>query len=72
MVQNEGLQRLKEERDAAVEQKQELQQQLEVLKRRRKYNNGTFPFKFAVAVGLIGMCMGFLLNLLLSSPSTAE
>jgi len=66
---NQTLQSLKEERDAAVRQTQQLQLDLEVLKRRRnrKVDPG-FSFRFALIVGLIGIMAGFLLNLL-SSPS---
>ncbi|CAA2974801.1 vesicle-associated protein 2-1 [Olea europaea var. sylvestris] len=66
---NQTLQSLKEERDAAVRQTQQLQLELEVLKRRRnrKIDSG-FSFIFALIVGLIGIMAGFLLNLL-TSPS---
>uniref|UniRef100_A0A5B7C2G7 Putative Plant VAMP (Vesicle-associated membrane protein) family protein n=1 Tax=Davidia involucrata TaxID=16924 RepID=A0A5B7C2G7_DAVIN len=68
---NQALQGLKDERDAAVRQAQQLQQELEILKRRwnRKSDPG-FSFTFALFVALIGIMVGFLLNLSLSSPST--
>ncbi|XP_073131159.1 vesicle-associated protein 2-1 isoform X2 [Henckelia pumila] len=65
------LQRLQDERDKAVRQTQQLQQDLEILKRQR--NRGSvegFSFKFLLLVGLIGITAGFLLKLLLSTPST--
>uniref|UniRef100_A0A7N0VF38 MSP domain-containing protein n=1 Tax=Kalanchoe fedtschenkoi TaxID=63787 RepID=A0A7N0VF38_KALFE len=63
------LQRLKSERDAAVLQTQQLQKELEMLKRRRqRRNNSGFSFKFALLVGFIGVMTGFLLNLSISSP----
>lgn len=68
---NQAFQRLKEERDSAVRQTQTLQQELDILKRRR-YRKGDpgFSFTFAIFVGLIGLMVGFLLNLSLSSPPT--
>lgn len=67
---NQVLQRLKEERDNVVRQAQQLQQELEFLKRRRnKKSDPGFSFPFALFVGLIGMMVGFLLKLLSSSPS---
>ncbi|XAR54898.1 hypothetical protein NMG60_11030228 [Bertholletia excelsa] len=69
---NPGLQRLKEERDAAVRQTQQLMQELELLKRRgNRKNDPGFSLKFALLVGLIGIMVGLLLNLTLSSPSPA-
>lgn len=66
---NSALQRLKDERDAAVRQTQLLQQDLDMLKRRgqRKGVRG-FSLMFAAFVGLIGIMVGLILNLLLSSP----
>ncbi|KAM7525488.1 hypothetical protein LguiA_015390 [Lonicera macranthoides] len=69
---NEVLMRLKDERDAAVKQAQQVQQDLEMMKRRRNRKSGSgFSFKFALLVALIGIVGGFLLKLYLSSPSTA-
>ncbi|KAI5655780.1 hypothetical protein M9H77_32967 [Catharanthus roseus] len=67
---NQALQHLKEERDAAVRQTQQLQQELEFLKRRRsKKSDPGFSFPFALFVGVIGLMVGFLLKLIFSSPS---
>ncbi|GMH29777.1 hypothetical protein Nepgr_031620 [Nepenthes gracilis] len=67
---NQVLQPLKEERDAAVQQTQQLQQELEMLKRRRqRRSNPGFSIKFALFAAAIGVALGFLLKLLLSSPS---
>lgn len=67
---NQVLQRLKEERDAAVRQTQQLQQELEILKKRRnRKGDAGFSMVFALFVGLIGLMVGFLLKLLFSSPS---
>ncbi|XP_059645100.1 vesicle-associated protein 2-1 [Cornus florida] len=68
---NKALQRLKDDRDAAVRQTQQLHQELEMMKRRRnRKSDPSFSFKFAIFVGLIGIMVGFLLNLSLSSPAT--
>ncbi|CAI9095644.1 OLC1v1031641C7 [Oldenlandia corymbosa var. corymbosa] len=68
---NQVLQHLKEERDAALRQKQQLQQQLEILKRgRNRKGDPGFSLMFAFFVGLIGMMVGFLFKLLFSSPSS--
>ncbi|KAG4156335.1 hypothetical protein ERO13_D03G167700v2 [Gossypium hirsutum] len=67
-----AIQHLKDERDTAVRQTVQLQQELDFLKRQRKRSNGSsFSFVFASLVGLIGITVGFLLNLSLASPSTA-
>ncbi|KAG8495894.1 hypothetical protein CXB51_007508 [Gossypium anomalum] len=67
-----AIQHLKDERDVAVRQTVQLQQELDFLERQRKRSNGSsFSFVFASLVGLIGITVGFLLNLSLASPSTA-
>ncbi|KAG2679793.1 hypothetical protein I3760_11G067100 [Carya illinoinensis] len=67
---NQALQLLKAERDAAVRQTQQLQQELDMLKRRRsrKSDNG-FSLTFAIFAALIGIMVGFLMNLSLFSSS---
>ncbi|XP_023005539.1 vesicle-associated protein 2-1-like isoform X1 [Cucurbita maxima] len=67
----QAVQRLKDERDIAIRQTHQLQQELGMLKR-RKYRKGDpgFSFTFAIFVGIIGIMAGFLLNLTLSSPGT--
>ncbi|KAL2903054.1 Vesicle-associated protein 2-1 [Bienertia sinuspersici] len=66
------LQRVKEERDAAVRQTKQLQQELELWKRRRqRRNNSGFSCRFSLFVAMIGIMLGFLLKLSLSSPTTA-
>ncbi|KAM2726335.1 hypothetical protein EV2_038786 [Malus domestica] len=68
---NSAFQRLKEERDASVRQTQQLQQELDTLKRRRfRKGDPGFSFTFAIFVGLIGLMVGFLLKFSLSSPTT--
>ncbi|WOG85784.1 hypothetical protein DCAR_0104977 [Daucus carota subsp. sativus] len=69
---NQVLQRLRDERDAAVRQTQQLQRDVERVKRQRSRGNElTFSFKFALYVALFGIASGFLLNLWLSSAPTA-
>ncbi|XVE57575.1 hypothetical protein DITRI_Ditri04bG0101000 [Diplodiscus trichospermus] len=66
---NSTVQQLKDERDAAVRQTLQLQQELDFMKRRRQHRNDSgFSITFAAFVGLIGIMVGFLLNLSLSSP----
>ncbi|KAJ8774492.1 hypothetical protein K2173_016938 [Erythroxylum novogranatense] len=66
-----AVQRLKDERDAAVRQAHQLQQELDILKRRRyRKSDPNFSLMFAFVVGLIGIMVGFLLKLSLSSPPT--
>ncbi|KAJ8754418.1 hypothetical protein K2173_002869 [Erythroxylum novogranatense] len=68
---NSAIQRLRDERDVAVRQTDQLQQELDMLKRRRyRKSDPGFSVTFAFVVGLIGIMVGFLLNLSLSSPST--
>ncbi|KAF4374787.1 hypothetical protein F8388_020308 [Cannabis sativa] len=68
---NQTIQQLKEERDLAIRQTLQLQVELD-LARRRKNRKGDpgFSFRFAVIVGFIGIMVGFLFNLLSSSPTT--
>ncbi|XP_027910099.1 vesicle-associated protein 2-1 isoform X1 [Vigna unguiculata] len=64
------LQNLKEERDAAVRQTRQLQQEVDMLKRRRnRKGDPGFSFIFAIFVGVLGVLLGFLFKLLFSSPS---
>ncbi|KAG5228801.1 vesicle-associated protein [Salix suchowensis] len=68
---NSAVQNLKDERHAAVQQTQLLQQELDLLRRRRyRKTDPGFSLMFAFVVGLVGIIVGFLLNLSLSSPST--
>ncbi|XP_077235114.1 vesicle-associated protein 2-1-like [Tasmannia lanceolata] len=65
------LQRVKEERESVLQQNQQLQQELEMLKRRRnRKSDAGFSLMFAAFVGVIGVMVGFLLNLALSAPPT--
>ncbi|KAK7252702.1 hypothetical protein RIF29_36846 [Crotalaria pallida] len=67
---SQALQLLKEERDAAARQTRQLQQELDMLKRRRSRSDPGFSVTFAAFVGVIGILLGFLLKLIFSSPST--
>ncbi|XP_057476195.1 vesicle-associated protein 2-1-like [Actinidia eriantha] len=68
---NQAVRRIKDERDTAVRQTRELQQELEMLKRRTNQKSDPgFSLMFSLFVGAIGIMVGFLLNLSLSSPST--
>lgn len=70
---DDALHRVKEERDAAVRQTQQLQQELEMLKKRRLQNSTHgFSFKFVLLVAIIGILLGFFLKLSLSSPTTSD
>ena len=63
------IQRLKEERDAAVKQTQQLHHELEMVKKRRKNSGNGISLKLAALVGLIGLIIGFILKLTLASPT---
>ncbi|XP_045788388.1 vesicle-associated protein 2-1-like isoform X2 [Trifolium pratense] len=68
---SQTLQQLKEERDAAARETRQLQQELDMLKRRRnRRSDPGLSFTFAMFVGLIGILFGFLLKLSLSLPPT--
>ncbi|KAG4973058.1 Vesicle-associated protein 2-1 [Glycine soja] len=68
---SQALQNLKEERDAAARQTRQLQQELDMLKKRRnRRSDPGFSLTFAIFVGLLGALLGFLMKLLFSSPST--
>lgn len=68
---NEAVQRAKEERDSAVRQTHRLQQELDLLRRRRNRNSDQdFSLTFAAFVGLVGIMVGFILNLTFSTPPT--
>ncbi|XP_061354820.1 vesicle-associated protein 2-1-like [Gastrolobium bilobum] len=68
---SQTLQRLMEERDATVIQTRQLQQELDMLKRRRnRRSDSGFSFNFVMFVGIIGFLVGLLLKLSLSSPPT--
>nr|CAD1844958.1 unnamed protein product [Ananas comosus var. bracteatus] len=66
------VQRLREERDATIQQNHQLQRELEMLKRRKnRKRDAGFSLTFAAFAGLIGLLLGFIMNLALSSPPAA-
>lgn len=68
---NQAVQLLKEEIEAAARQTRQLQQELDMLRRRRNQRGDPgFSLSFAFFVGLLGFLLGFLLKFLFSSPST--
>ncbi|KAK4769729.1 hypothetical protein SAY87_030261 [Trapa incisa] len=67
---NQAVRRAKEERDAVIRHTKQLQQELNMLKKRMQKSNSGFSFKFSVFVALIGLMAGLLLNLSLSSTSS--
>ncbi|XP_072960405.1 vesicle-associated protein 2-1-like isoform X1 [Typha angustifolia] len=65
------VQRLKEETDFTLRQNQQMQRELEMLKRRKtRKSDAGFSLTFAAFAGLIGVTVGLLLNLLISAPPT--
>ncbi|XP_010529988.1 PREDICTED: vesicle-associated protein 2-1-like isoform X2 [Tarenaya hassleriana] len=63
------IHRLKEERDAAVKLMQQLQQELETLRRRKSQKSDAgFTLKLAAIVGLVGIIIGYILKFTFSSP----
>lgn len=68
---NQAVQLLKGEIEAAARQTRQLQQELDMLRRRRNQRGDPgFSLTFAFFVGLLGFLLGFLLKFLFSSPST--
>ncbi|THU56758.1 hypothetical protein C4D60_Mb11t20590 [Musa balbisiana] len=66
------LQHLKEERDTILQQNHQFQRELDMLKRRRnRKSDAGFSLTFAAFAGLVGIMVGFILNLTLSTPPTA-
>ncbi|CAO2039910.1 unnamed protein product, partial [Urochloa humidicola] len=64
------IQRLKDERDNMLQQNQQMQRELDVLRRRRSRKGDTgFSLTFAAFAGLIGVLVGLLMSLIFSSPS---
>uniref|UniRef100_A0A0D9YVS0 MSP domain-containing protein n=1 Tax=Oryza glumipatula TaxID=40148 RepID=A0A0D9YVS0_9ORYZ len=66
------IQRLKDERDNMLQQNQQMQRELDVIRRRRSRKSDTgFSLTFAAFVGLIGLLVGLLMSLIFSSPQPA-
>ncbi|XP_062222587.1 vesicle-associated protein 2-1-like [Phragmites australis] len=63
------IQRLKEERDNMLQQNQQMQRELDVLRRRRsRKGDSGFSLTFAAFAGVIGLLVGLLMSLIFSSP----
>nr|XP_010933583.2 vesicle-associated protein 2-1 isoform X1 [Elaeis guineensis] len=68
----QAVQHLKEERDAILQQNQQLQRELVILKRRRnRKSDAGFSLTFTAFAGLVGLMVGVILNFMFSSPPTA-
>ncbi|KAL5208700.1 hypothetical protein ABZP36_033135 [Zizania latifolia] len=66
------IQRLKEERDNTLQQNQQMQRELDVIRRRRsRKSDSDFSVTFAAFAGLIGLLIGLLMSLIFSSPQAA-
>jgi len=69
LIQIQTIQRLKDERDNMLQKNQQMQRELDVLRRRRSRKGDTgFSLTFAAFAGLIGVLVGLLLSLIFSSP----
>lgn len=63
------IQCLKEERDNNLQQNQQMQRELDVLRRRRsRKGDAGFSLTFAAFAGIIGLLVGLLMSLIFSSP----
>ncbi|KAM0935517.1 putative major sperm protein (MSP) [Dioscorea sansibarensis] len=66
------VQRLRAERDTTMQRNQQLQRELETLKRHRdRKGDADFSLTFAALAGLVGLLLGMVLKYTLSSPPTA-
>ncbi|KAG8071659.1 hypothetical protein GUJ93_ZPchr0006g44125 [Zizania palustris] len=67
------IQRLKEERDNTLQQNQQMQRELDVLRRRRsRKSDAGFSITFAAFAGIIGLLVGLLMSLIFSSPQATS
>ncbi|KAF7085270.1 hypothetical protein CFC21_088720 [Triticum aestivum] len=63
------IQRLKDERDNNLQQNQQMQRELDMLRRRRsRKGDAGFSLTFAAFAGIIGLLVGLLMSLIFSSP----
>ncbi|XP_024995377.1 vesicle-associated protein 2-1-like [Cynara cardunculus var. scolymus] len=65
---NQAIQDARASRDAARKEADKLKQELEMLKRKSSTSDAGFSMKVAIVAGVIGIMVGFLLNLVMSSP----
>ncbi|KAE8702016.1 Vesicle-associated protein 1-4 [Hibiscus syriacus] len=56
------ISKLTEEKNSAIQQNNKLQQELGLLRREAKRNQGGIPFVYVFLVGLIGIILGYLLK----------
>ncbi|KAH7519618.1 vesicle-associated protein 1-2 [Ziziphus jujuba] len=54
--------KLTEEKNSAIQQNRQLQQELELLRRGGRKGHGGIPFIYVIVVGLIGIILGYLLK----------
>lgn len=65
---NQAIQTARAAKDAAVKEATQLQQELDTLKRRNQKKSPGFSIKLAIAAGLIGIMVGFILKMVLAAP----
>ncbi|KAI3756567.1 hypothetical protein L1987_56388 [Smallanthus sonchifolius] len=65
---NQAIQTARAARDAAVKEATQLQQELDMVKKKNKKKSPGFSIRLAITAGLIGIMIGLLLKLVLSSP----
>uniref|UniRef100_A0A0E0R258 MSP domain-containing protein n=1 Tax=Oryza rufipogon TaxID=4529 RepID=A0A0E0R258_ORYRU len=66
------IQRLKDERDTTLQQNQQMQRELDVIRRRRsRKSDAGFSLTFAAFAGLIGVLIGLLMSLIFPPPQAA-
>ncbi|KAI5647431.1 hypothetical protein M9H77_33436 [Catharanthus roseus] len=56
------ISKLTEEKNAAIQQKNRVQQEMDLLKRESNRSRGGIPFMYVIIVGLIGVLLGYLLK----------
>ncbi|KAL4565729.1 hypothetical protein LXL04_029832 [Taraxacum kok-saghyz] len=68
---NQAVQTARAARDSAVREASQLQQELEMLKKKKNQKTGSgFTFKLAIVAGVIGILVGFILKLAMASSSS--
>ncbi|KAI7743418.1 hypothetical protein M8C21_011269 [Ambrosia artemisiifolia] len=65
---NQAIQTARAARDAAVKEAAQLQQELDMLKKKNQKKSPGLSIRLAITAGLIGIMVGLLLKLALSSP----
>ncbi|XP_076944985.1 vesicle-associated protein 2-1-like isoform X1 [Bidens hawaiensis] len=68
LTSNQAVQTARAARDAAVKETTQLQQELDMLKKRNQKKSHGFSIRLAITAGVIGIMVGLLLKLVLSSP----